>query len=138
MTTQQYNQITLQAGQTLSDINKAQMNFTHRQKERFKTNSQQLVKQAEPLVGQMKELYQKRPTLSILADLIQQAEEEVNIMNRALDQYQKNLSFTQIKQVSDIIQKSRDKIGQIYEYAEDIYSGRQSITTNTFINRTSP
>ncbi len=138
LTTQNYQEMTQKAKQALAEINKAQKGFVNQQKELMDKNGQQLLQQAKSLVLQINELHQKRPNLDVLGELLQQAEEEEKIIVRALEQYQKPISFHQIKQIGQIIQESREKIGEIYENAADIYSGRQSMSTISSIQRLSP
>ena len=80
-------------------------------------------------------MYQKRPTVGLLADLLSQAETQRAIISRALEQFKKPLSFDQTKKVSQIIKDAFEKINKLYDYAEEIYAGRQSIPATNAIKR---
>ena len=83
-------------------------------------------------------MYQKRPTLTLLADLLQNSENQREIMSRALSQFDKDLTYDQIVKVSDIIQDAHDKVAKAYNYAEEIYSGRKNIPTSNMIKKVAP
>lgn len=138
LTTEQYQDIIVQTKKVISALDKAQDAFTKEQKELLQQQSTSLLHKAQNRISQINELYQKRPTLALLADILQGAEDQQAIMQRALEQYKKQLSFTQMKQLANIIQETYDKIEKAYDYAEGIYSGRQNASTNTSIRRQEP
>ena len=136
--TEQYRTIDSQIKKVLADLDKAQSSFTREQKGLFQEQGKVLLKQSQDRISQINELYQKRPTLTSLANIIQEAEEQKAIIQRALDQYKKPINFMQIKQVSNIIKEAHKKIETSYDYAEGIYSGRQTVPANTTIRRLEP
>ena len=69
---------------------------------------------------------------------MQRSQDQEGIIKRALEQYQKPLTFDQIKQVDNIIHEAAGKITKAYNYAEDLYSGRQNMPSNNSIQRISP
>ena len=80
-------------------------------------------------------MYQKRPTVTLLADLLQNAEKQRTIMIRANDQFKKDLTPDQILKVAEIMNTAYQKISKAHDYAEGIYSGRQTFPTNNNIKR---
>lgn len=138
LTQEQYQNITGQLRKVLAALDKAQVSFTSMQKTIFQQQGETLLSQAKDLIAQINDLYQKRPTLTLMADLLQNSEEQEAIIQRALDQYKRPVNFMQLKKIGNIIQEAYDKINKAYDYAEALYSGRQSVPTNSTIRRKEP
>lgn len=138
LTSTQYEYITEQSEKALADIKLVQNALFAQNIQNIKKKASDLMPQAHNLILKMNEMYQKRPTLTLLADLLQNSEAQREIMSRALDQFKKDLTFDQIVKVAKIIENAHNKILKAYDYAEEIYSGRQNIPTGNTIKRVTP
>ena len=138
ITQQQYQNIITEKNKLVTNLEKAQHSFTARQKDTFRQKGSETLTRSTTLISKINELYQKRPALTLLAEILQRSQDQEGIIKRALEQYQKPLTFDQIKQVDNIIHEAAGKITKAYNYAEDLYSGRQNMPSNNSIQRISP
>lgn len=135
LSTTQYLYISDQAKKAQTDLTKVQNMLLSQEIEQMKKNNNELLKKANDLVSKQNEMYQKRPHISLLSDLFQNSELQRQVIQRAINQFNKNLSFEQAQTVTDIIQKAYAQIKQAHDYAEEIYSGRQSVPTGNIITK---
>lgn len=135
LNTTQYQYIATQAEKNFESLQKAEKALLQQQIQNTKDKAANLMPSAQDAILKLNEMYQKRPTMTLLADLLQNAENQRGIMERAIDQFKKDLTFEQTTKVADIIQSAYNKIMKAYNYAEEIYSGRQSTPNSNTIKR---
>ena len=121
----QYQAMNEQLNLALQHLSVAQSALFKQQLKEIEEQANSLLQPASDLIVAMNELYQKRPTLSLLPELIQNSENERNIMKRAQEQFKKQLSPQQVQKVAQIMQTSYNKIKRAHQYAEELYSGRR-------------
>jgi len=134
----QYQYITNQSNKALTDLKLIQTTLFAQNVQNIKKKSSDLLKPTNDLILKLNEMYQKRPTLTLLADLLQNSENQREIMSRALKQFDKDLTYDQIVKVADIIKNAHEKVVKAYGYAEEIYSGRQDVPTSNTIKKVAP
>ena len=83
----------------------------------------------------LNEIHQKRLTVPLLNDLLQNAINQQEIIQRAIQQFDKPLTLDQVNKVFDIIQSAIHKIQKATNMAEEIYTGRQTTTSNNIIQK---
>ena len=103
-----------------------------------KTKAEEKLDNVNNLILQMNQMYQKRSTVPLLLELIQNSEKQRTIITRALKQFDKNISKTQIQQVLNIIQTAEEKVMKAYDYAQKVYAGRQTNPANNISRTNSP
>ena len=130
----QYEYISEQASLAMNNIEQAKVILLKQRLEATKKKALDLIPPTNDFILQMNQMYQKRPTLSLLADIIQNSEKQRAILERSATQFKKNLTAEQIYQIADIMQTAYDKVARAFDYANELYAGRQNQTTNT-INR---
>ena len=135
LTIQQYQYVTEHSQKAIGDLTEAQKILFNQKVQNAKQKASTFVEPADELLAKLNTMYQKRPTVTVLADLLQNAEKQRTIIKRAVDQFKKDLTFEQVKKISKIIEDAYEKISKAYNYAEEIYSGRQALPTNNNIKR---
>ncbi len=138
LTATQYQYIADQANKASTDLSVTQTALFAQNIQNIKKKAADLVKPTNDLILKLNEMYQKRPTLTLLADLLQNSENQREIMSRAIKQFDKDLTYDQIVKVADIIKDAHDKVAKAYNYAEEIYSGRKNIPTSNTIKKVAP
>ncbi|MBQ3695672.1 MAG: AsmA family protein [Alphaproteobacteria bacterium] len=138
LTTLQYKYIEEQFQKAITDLKIAQDILFQQNVKNMKDKATALLPPANDLILKLNEMYQKRPTITLLADLLQNSENQRSIMERAIDQLKKDLTFDQVTKVTKIIEEAHAKITKAYDYAEEIYSGRQSMPSANIIKRAAP
>ena len=134
----EHQNIQAQINQTLKQLDKTQNDLSSQYRKETKQKAQKLIEPVANLILKLNEMYQQRPTISLLTDLIQNAEVQKEIMERSITQFDKPLSFEQIEKVNQIVQNASKKIHKAYDYAEELYSGRQTAPTSNSIKKVSP
>ncbi len=100
--------------------------------------SEKKLENVNNLILQMNQMYQKRSTVPLLMELIQNSEKQREIISRAIKQFDKNISPAQIQQVLGIVQTAENKVMKAYEYAQKVYAGRQTSSSNSISRTSSP
>ncbi|MBQ4472525.1 MAG: AsmA family protein [Alphaproteobacteria bacterium] len=133
LTTLQYQQTLRQIKEGLKYIKKADSILLASQIQDIELQSANLLKPVNEMILKMNEMYQKRPSLSLLADLIQNSENQRGIIERSIKQFKKNLTLQQVQGIANIIKDAHDKVNKAYDYAQELYSGRQTTGSNKII-----
>ena len=136
MTTLQYQQVLRQITEAEKHIQKAESTILNNQIQSIELEAANKLPPVNDMLLKMNEMYQKRPSLSLLADLIQNSENQRAIIERSIKQFKKSLTLKQVQGVAQIIQQAHDKVAKAYAYAQELYSGRQSTGTNKIIRNT--
>ena len=134
-TTIQYQYITEQTQQGLDEINKTNQIIVKQRINNIKKNSEQIQNQANDYILKLNEIHQKRLTVPLLNDLLQNAINQQEIIQRAIQQFEKPLTLDQVNKVFEIIQTALNKIQKATNMAEEIYTGRQTTTSNNIIQK---
>ncbi len=132
---QEYENISSQLAKLEAEIKTIQELVFKDKIDKLKTGAKALLNPANDAINKMIQMYQKRPTVSLIGDLLKNAQAQQQIITRALEQFQKPLSLSQVEKVSMIIQDAYDKIAKAYDYTEEIYSGRTTAPTQNAITK---